>query len=157
MVIDNLDVVTVAIAPYEANPPLVVNANGVPALAIAAQSLEAISRRRRQHRKFGGGMELQQFPQRHALEGPEATGMLIVKKLLGFLRREALDHSLRVLRSALYVKRSFEHGKRGGRLRGKAAARSALAGWGQIVKETARAGRQDEQGAAVLRPYNGVD
>ena len=112
MVINNLDVVTVAIAPYKANPPLIVNANGVLALAIAAQSLKAISRRCRQHRKFGGGMELQQLPQRHALESPEAPGMLIVKKLPGFLRREALDHSLRVLRVALYVKRSFEHGKK---------------------------------------------
>ena len=50
-------------------------------------------------------MQLQQFPQDHSLEGPEAPGMLIVEELLRFPRRKALNHAPRILRVTLYVKR----------------------------------------------------
>ena len=50
-------------------------------------------------------MQLQQFAQRDTLEGTEAPGMLILKKLLGFLRREALNHTQSIARITLYVNR----------------------------------------------------
>jgi hypothetical protein len=50
-------------------------------------------------------MQLQQFAQRHSLDDPEAPGMLIPEKLLGFLRREALNHTQSIARVALYVNR----------------------------------------------------
>jgi hypothetical protein len=48
-------------------------------------------------------MQLQQFPQGHSLEGPEAPGMLIVEELLRFPRLKALDHTQTILRITLYV------------------------------------------------------
>src|SRR6202043_3777057 len=53
--------------------------------------------------QFRRGTQLQQFPQRDALEGAEAPGMLISEKLLGFFRREALNHTRSILRVTLYV------------------------------------------------------
>jgi hypothetical protein len=53
--------------------------------------------------QFRGGMQLQKLPQRHALEGTEAPGVLIVEELLRFLRRKALNHTQTILRMALYV------------------------------------------------------
>src|SRR3989442_6129381 len=50
-------------------------------------------------------MQLQKFSQCHPLEGPIPPRMLIVEKLLGFLRREALNHLPSILRLTLYVKR----------------------------------------------------
>jgi hypothetical protein len=50
-------------------------------------------------------VQLQQFAQRHSLHDPEAPRMLIPEKLLGFLRREALNHTQSIARGALYVNR----------------------------------------------------
>jgi len=46
---------------------------------------------------------LQQFSERYAIDRTEAPGMLISEKLLGFLRREALNHTQTILRKTLYV------------------------------------------------------
>jgi hypothetical protein len=61
-----------AISPDEANPPLIVNANGVLPLSIAVQGFQLVPRRRRKHAQFRRGMHLEQFPQGYALEGSEA-------------------------------------------------------------------------------------
>jgi hypothetical protein len=96
MVIRDLDVIAMAVAPHEADSPLIVDANGVLSFSVAAQSLQLIAGRRSQNAHFRRGMQLQQLPQRNALEGSKSPRMLVVKKLLGFLRREALNHQLMV-------------------------------------------------------------
>jgi hypothetical protein len=93
MVIHDFDVIAMAVAPDEADPPLIVDANGVLSFSVAPQGLQLIAGRRGQDAQLGRGMQLQQLPQRNALEGSEAPGVLIVKKLLRFLRREALNHT----------------------------------------------------------------
>ena len=45
VIIDDLDLVSVAITPYKTDPPLIVDSNAVLALAIAGEFLEPISRR----------------------------------------------------------------------------------------------------------------
>ena len=84
------------IAQDEANPPLIVNPNRMLAFAVAPQGFQLVSRRRRQHPQFRRGVQLQEFAKRNALKGSKPPRMLVVKKLLGFLRREALDHPSRV-------------------------------------------------------------
>ena len=73
-------------------------------LPVAAERLQLVPGRRGHDAQFRRGMQLQQFPQRDALEGAEAPGMLISEKLLGFFRREALNHTRSILRITLYVK-----------------------------------------------------
>jgi hypothetical protein len=48
-------------------------------------------------------MQLQKFPQRYTLKRTEAPGTLVVEELLGFLRREALNHTPSIPRNTLYV------------------------------------------------------
>jgi hypothetical protein len=81
-----------SITPEETDSPLIVDANGMLSLPVPAQCLQLVPGRRGQNVQLGRGMQLQQFAQRHPLESPEAPGMLIVKQLLGFFGREALDH-----------------------------------------------------------------
>ena len=73
-------------------------------LPVTAERLQLVPGRRGHDAQFRRGMQLQQFPQRDALERAEAPGMLISEKLLGFFRREALNHTRSILRITLYVK-----------------------------------------------------
>ncbi len=93
------------IAPHKADPPLLIDADRVLPLPVASQSLQLITGRRSKDPKFRSGMQLEQFPQCHALEGTEALAVLVVEKLLGVLRAEALNHTLSIQRQTLYVKR----------------------------------------------------
>jgi hypothetical protein len=54
-------------------------------VAIASQSFELISGRRRQYTQLRRCMKLEQFANCDTLNGPKTLGVLIVKKLLGFL------------------------------------------------------------------------
>jgi len=70
---------------------------------VSAERLQLVPGRRGHDAQFRRGMQLQQFPQRDALECAEAPGMLISEKLFGFFRREALNHTRSILRVTLYV------------------------------------------------------
>ena len=85
MIIDDFHVITMPGAPNEADPPLLVDADGMLPLAIPAQRLELVTGRRSQDTQFGRGMQLQQLAQRHPLKGTEAPGMLVLKELFGLL------------------------------------------------------------------------
>jgi hypothetical protein len=92
-------------SPDETNPPLIVNTDRVLSLPVAAQSLQVVARRRCQDSQFRCGMQFQQFSQRYPLAGTKPPGMLIVKKLLRFLRRKALNHPSSILCQTWNVKR----------------------------------------------------
>lgn len=51
-------------------------------------------------------MELEQLPQGHAFDGVKPLAVMILKEFLGVLRAKAPNHTPRILRIALYVKRS---------------------------------------------------
>ncbi len=104
MIIGNFHIEGMAITPHEADSPLVVDANRVLPFAITSQRFQMIAGRRSEDTQLGGSVELQQLAQSNALEGTEALAMPVVKKLLGFLRAEALNHTQSILRSTLYVK-----------------------------------------------------
>jgi hypothetical protein len=82
-----------AITPNETDSPLIIDANGVLPFPVASQGLQLIPRRRSQNTQLRGSMQLEQFPQGDPFEGPEALAVLVVKKLLSFLRAKALDHT----------------------------------------------------------------
>lgn len=97
-----------AVTPDKADAPLIVDANRVLSLAISLERFQLIARRRSQDSQFGSGVKLEQFTQRHAFNGAEAPAVVIVKKVFRLLRGEALDHTPRILRGTLYVKRLYE-------------------------------------------------
>ena len=50
-------------------------------------------------------MKLEQFSQSDPFDGAKTPAVLVVKKILGFRRAKALDHTSMIRRHALYVKR----------------------------------------------------
>jgi hypothetical protein len=104
VIVNDFDVMAMAVAPNETNPPLIVDPYRVLPFPISAQGFQLIPGRRRQDSQFRRGMQLQQFPQRHSLESTEPPRMLIVKELLGFRGRKALNHTQNILRVTFYVK-----------------------------------------------------
>src|SRR2546425_12330605 len=105
VIIHDFYLVAMPIAPNETNPPLIVNPDRVLPFPVAAQCLQLVSWRRCQHAQFRRGVQLQEFSQRDALEGPKTPRMLVMKQLFGFLRGKALNHTPSILRSTLYVNR----------------------------------------------------
>ena len=81
------------VSPDETNPPLIIDSYRVLPLAIPPQRFQLVAGRRRQKTQFRRCMQLQQFPESYALKGPEPPGMLVVKKVFGFLRSEALNQT----------------------------------------------------------------
>ena len=94
-----------AFAPDKADAPLIIGSDRVLSFPISSQCLQLVPRRRSQDPQFCRGVELEQFPQGSALDGAKTLAVMIVEKLLCFLRAKALDHTPRVLRNTLYVKR----------------------------------------------------
>ena len=61
MIVGDLDIPGRAIAPYKAEPPLIVDANAVLALTIAAQSLQPVTGRHPQIVQLPGGINGQKL------------------------------------------------------------------------------------------------
>lgn len=59
MIVDDLDVVSVAIFPNEANAPLIINANAMLTLAVASQRFQAVARGSQQVPQRSCAMEVQ--------------------------------------------------------------------------------------------------
>jgi hypothetical protein len=85
MVVDDFHFVTISIAPDKTDSPLVVDPNRMLSVAIASQNFQLISGRRCQYMQLRRCMKLEQFANCDTLNGPKTLGVLIVKKLLGFL------------------------------------------------------------------------
>lgn len=83
MIVDDFDSVRVAVAPHEADPPLVVDADGMLASSIAAHRFQLVSGRGSQNAKLGGRMNLEQFTESNTFKGTEAFAVVIAKELLG--------------------------------------------------------------------------
>ena len=69
MVIYDLNLVGVVVAPDEANPPLVVDANAVLAMAIAPKRLQAIPGRLLEIVQPADAIQIEQLAPCHPLEG----------------------------------------------------------------------------------------
>jgi hypothetical protein len=105
MIVDDLNVVGVPLAPDEAEPPLVVDSDAALSLSVAVQCLQAISRRRNKVPQFRGAVQLPKLPPRDMLDGLKTPARKPMVKSPGFGRAERLNHGMIVLRIAFNVKR----------------------------------------------------
>jgi hypothetical protein len=67
VIIDDVDVVGVAVQPAEADAPLVVDAEAVLTFTVPAEGLEAVSRRYTEIVQGVGGVQVDEFPKGRAL------------------------------------------------------------------------------------------
>ena len=101
MVIHDLHLMSIAIAPNEANAILVVDSNAVLASPVAAQGFESVAREGPQVFQPMCGMKLPQFPLRHPGDAPESPRGLAEKEGLRVPIPKRPDHALgSVLREA---------------------------------------------------------
>jgi len=91
--INNLHFIGMTGTPNAADPPWVIDLNGMLSLPVAPQRLQMITRRGSQNLQLCGGVKLEQFAQRDPLKGPERLAVTVMKKLLRLLRAKAPDHT----------------------------------------------------------------
>jgi len=94
MIIDDLHVPCRAVAPDEAHPPLIVDADAPLALAVAFQGFQPVVRRNAQRVNALGGVQHLELPDRHLCDIGEAGYPLALKQGPGLFGSEPLDHGL---------------------------------------------------------------
>ena len=93
MIVGNLDVPRFAIPPLEAEPPLIVDADAVLALAVAVQSLQTVAGRHAQIVESLRGIDRQKLRAGAPLNLQRQTAHSVAcEDRCGALVREALDH-----------------------------------------------------------------
>ena len=94
MVVDDLDIPRITIAPYETDAPSIVDANTVLTGAVGSESLKTIAGRRAQIIEPTGRIDRQELRPRLTLylHGQAAYGVTR-EDSRGHLVREALDHA----------------------------------------------------------------
>ena len=94
MVIGDLHSVRMALAPNEANPELIVDADAVLSLSVSLQSFQPISRQNAQVRQAPSTVYHEKLPQRHSAQigGRFLPAFARRPKSLSLGIREALDH-----------------------------------------------------------------
>src|SRR5437763_3241264 len=92
VVVGDLDIEGVGIAPSEADSPFVVDSDAVLSLPIALQLLQSIPRRRSYVLKRHRAMQQQHFPPRHPLKCTKARNASIAKESLHVPRSERSNH-----------------------------------------------------------------
>jgi hypothetical protein len=92
VVIHDLDSIGVPVASRKANPPLVVDADTVLALAISFQALQPVSRQHRKRSDIRRRVEHVQFPKRLALNGLEPAYGFPAEEALGIGAAKRPDH-----------------------------------------------------------------
>jgi transposase len=88
MIVDDLDVFRHAFAPYEADPPLIVDPDTMLTLPVTPQRLEMVSRNCRHVLQPLGVVQHPKLPARHRSNVAESAALLAMKKLLGLLASE---------------------------------------------------------------------
>jgi hypothetical protein len=92
MVIHNLDIVSVSVAPHETHTPLIVNPDAMLAGAIAFEGLQSVARGRCQVSQLRGNIELPKLALRHPSDRTIPRHLFPAMKPLGLLRPERPDH-----------------------------------------------------------------
>ena len=92
MVINNLHIVDVPVAPNKADAPLIVDANTVLPFSVAFKRFQVISRGRSKVTKLRSNVQLPEFPLYHPLDSPKPPDTLPRMKLFRIFRPERLDH-----------------------------------------------------------------
>ena len=106
MVVHDLDAVSSVGLPDKTDPPLVVDADAVLAVAVGFQCLQLVARWDAQAAEFRGGMDLNPLAPRDALDVAEAGYLTAVKQGLGIGARERAESCAVVIRNKDSVKRN---------------------------------------------------
>jgi hypothetical protein len=94
VVIDDLHVIGIRVAPRETDPPLVIDPNAMLAAPVAFQRLQAISGWNPQVHQPPGSVQVQQLSPGRALNSAEAWDHPVVEKQRGIRAPEGPDHTL---------------------------------------------------------------
>ena len=93
VIVDDLNLVGIAIPPAKADAPLLVNANTVLAGSIAPELLQSITRRHAEVAELLGRVHRHKFPQHRALEIRRiSSNGLASEQSLGIAIGEGMDH-----------------------------------------------------------------
>jgi hypothetical protein len=92
MIVDDLNLLSAAIAPYEANPPLIVDSDRVLASAVALERFEPIARRLTQIIQCADAIQQQQLATGLPLNGTKTGHVLIRKQARRRRVPERTDH-----------------------------------------------------------------
>jgi len=105
VIVHDLNLMGVPIAPGEAEPPLIVDAHAVLPFSISEQCLQAIPWRRCQVAQFRRAIQLPKLSACDLLDRLKAPAALATVKPLCFHATERPDHQLIIFRLAFNVKR----------------------------------------------------
>ena len=105
VIVDNLDVMSVTVAPNETKAPFVGDADGMLTLAIMLEGFELVPGRKAKGGQLRGGGQHAQFAQGSVLNICKPAGMFLLEKLLCVTASEALNHRVTVRESDISVKR----------------------------------------------------
>jgi hypothetical protein len=103
VIVDDLDVMGVTVAPDKAEPESVVDPDAVLTPPVAAQRFQPVSGEDRQVPKLMGRVQLPQFPLSVAGDCLKAAGRPPVEEPLGFFRPERPDHELEGYNAQRYM------------------------------------------------------
>src|SRR5262245_61459447 len=92
VIVSDLDLKSVPIPPREADPPPVVDPDGVLPLAAPLQRLQVVARRHAKILKRNRPMEDQEFPPRRPADSSKPRDVLIMKEPLGARRPKRPNH-----------------------------------------------------------------
>src|SRR5271163_649349 len=96
VIIRDLHVVSVSVAPHETNTPLVVDADTVLPRAVTLQRMKSVTRRNSQIHQTFGRMQHQKLAPRRLPNVHELTNTLIVEKPFGVGALKGLNHIQRI-------------------------------------------------------------
>jgi hypothetical protein len=94
VIVDDLNVAGVPLAPDEAETPPIVDPDAVLSLSVAVQRFQTISRRRHQVSQFRRAVQLPEFPTRDMLDSLKTSTWKPMVKSPGFGRAERLNHNM---------------------------------------------------------------
>src|ERR1035441_265210 len=93
VIIDDLNALRRAVAPEEAESPLIVDPDTILTLPVTTKRLKPVSRNCRHILQFLGVVQHPKFPPRHRSNVAESAALLALKKLLGLLAAEGSYHT----------------------------------------------------------------
>jgi len=97
------------VARDKTDAPLIIDSDRVLPFPLSSECFQLIPWRSSQNPQFRSRVELEQLPQGHAFDGAKTLAVMILKQFLGVPRAKALNHTPRIPRIALYVKRMNDH------------------------------------------------
>ena len=103
MVIDNCHRFRASVSPTKYNPPLIINADRVPALSLASEGLQSVTRWNSQVEELFSRVDCGEFARGHARDSCEAPVAFCLEKLLGVFVAERTPRCARRTGSLLPV------------------------------------------------------